>query len=123
MYLKLKSNPKSTAIPLNTNSNMNIITYDIDVLSRKVFYSTQEGLYLYNWGSGINSFENTAKINDIFLEPGKLRFDYIGKMLYISQPSGIYISIYPYKNFHRIINEFQIVNYEILPDLGYLILS
>lgn len=122
MYYNIEFLSKFTPIPLNINPDTHILTYDVDVLSRTVFYTTEQGFYLYNWGSGAASGENTIRLKNNLFDPGKMRFDNIGKMLYISQPGGIYMSTYPYRDFHRIITEAKIVNYEILGDIGYLIL-
>lgn len=119
MYFQLIKTPTLGTIKLDIPEGMEIKSYDIDVLGRKVFYITDEGLYSYDWGLGKADEDTTTKLWSHFTSCGKIRFDNVGKILYVLQPAGIYITVHPYKDFHRIIDIVSISNYEIIPEIGY----
>lgn len=95
-----------------------IISYDIDILSRNCYFTTKDGLYKFYWGVDTYIYPEKTKINDLFKEKTKIRFDDVGKLLYISDESGIYISCYPYTEFTLIKNQKEITNFEIISNIG-----
>lgn len=104
-------------IPFNLNNNYRILSYDIDIISKTIFFSTSEGVFQFCWGDEITYLNQVIKISDRFNEP-KIKFDNIGKMLYILEEGGIFISVYPYMDFTRIIEERGIINLKLLPEVG-----
>lgn len=117
--LKLQENPHKVNIPLCNLNNKHIYSYDIDVLARNIFYTTEKGLFMYSWSLGKSSDENTIKISDKFKDKTKIRFDNVGKMLYIMDIYGIHISVHSYREFTDIIQKNKISNFEIISEIGY----
>lgn len=118
-YMRFENHYKYGKMPFETKKKKPIISYDIDILSRVIFFTTEIGLYYYNFGKYSVFVDESIKITDYFTTGTKIRFDNIGKLLYISNSTGIYISNYPYTNFHQIIKKTKISNYEIIPEIGY----
>lgn len=106
-------------IPWVRDSEHPIISYDIDVLSRHIFYTNNMGLFKFCWGKNWSWNSEFTMINTQFSTKTKIRFDNVGKILYISNTNGIYISVYPYTEFTAIIENAQISTFDIVSEMGY----
>lgn len=118
-YFEFEKKIVKATIPWKTYNNKPIISYDIDVLARNVFFTTEEGLFRFCWGIELFYMTDNIKINDKFTTGTKIRFDNIGKILYIQDHSGIYISVYPYREYDQIVSNHKTSNFEIISEIGY----
>lgn len=118
-YTTFSGKIMSAKFPLTTENDKPIISYDIDVLGRTVYYTTEEGLYRHRWGLDPFYSDPKLKINDLFSIKTKVRFDNVGKLIFISDISGIYISSFPYREYTLITEKTSISNFEIISEIGY----
>lgn len=118
-YITLGNKIFTGGISWKMENNKPIITYDIDLLSRNVYFITDEGLYKFCWG--LEKFETTSsvRLTRRFSDAAKLRFDQIGKLLYISDKKNIYISTYKGREFTTIIQDDNISTFDIISEIGY----
>lgn len=120
-YVSFQGKVFKHSIPWSKEGNFEIISYDIDVLSRTIFLTTNRGFFKFTWGKDLIYTSEFTKINDRFKKNTKIRYDNVGRNLYISDNSGIHLAAFPYMDFTTIIENEKILNFEIIPDIGFII--